>query len=90
MLGWQDVNGFDYWPSSIGSRDGRQWRVAWGYAPATGHPVEVRDEISGKTAPIGDGRYFAIVMPESRSGFRLQTLDASGRVLITDELDPGM
>jgi hypothetical protein len=42
------------------------------------------------TAPIGDGRYFAIVIPQTRPGFRLQTLDASGRVLVTDALDPGM
>jgi hypothetical protein len=89
MLGLQDVHGFDYWPSSIGSRDGRQWWVAWGYAPTAGHPVEVRDALSGISAPIGDGRYFAIVIPQTRPGFRLQTLDAAGRVLVTDRFDTG-
>jgi len=89
VLGWQDARGFDYWPGSIGSRDGRQWWVEWGYAPTTGHPVEVRDEISGVTVPIGDGRYFAIVIPQSHPGFRLETLDAVGRVLVTDRFDTG-
>jgi hypothetical protein len=88
-LGWQDVHGFGYWPSSIRSPDGRQWWIAWGYVPTTGHPVEVRDEISGATAPIGDGRYFAIVLPQSHPGFRLETRDAAGRVLATDHLDSG-
>jgi len=89
MLGLQDIRGFDYWPSSIGSADGREWWVAWGYAPRTGHPVEVRDEVSGIIAPIGDGRYFAIAIPQTRPGFRLQTLDAAGRVLVTDRFDTG-
>lgn len=89
VLGWQDVRGFDYWPSSIGSPDGRQWWIAWGYAPIAGHRVEVRDEISGATAPIGDGRYFAIVLPQSHSGFLLETRDAAGRVLATDRFDTG-
>jgi hypothetical protein len=88
-LGWQDVHGFGYWPSNIRSPDGRQWWIAWGYVPTTGHPVEVRDEISGATAPIGDGRYFAIVLPQNRPGFRLATLDVAGRVLATDRFDAG-
>jgi hypothetical protein len=58
--------------------------------------------VSGATAPIGGGRYFAIVtplckgrtcslpVPRPGSGFRLETLDASGRVLVTDAYDPGM
>jgi hypothetical protein len=29
-------------------------------------------------------------VPRPGSGFRLQTLDASGRVLVTDAYDPGM
>lgn len=89
-LGWQDARGFDYWPSSIRSPDGRQWWIAWGYAPSTGHPVEVRDAVSGTIAPIGDGRYFAIVIAQNRPGFRLQTLDAAGRVIVTDRFDTGM
>ncbi len=88
-LGWQDAHGFAYWPSSISSPDGRQWWIAWGYAPTAGHPVAIRDKVSGLTAPIGDGRYFAIVIPQNRPGFGLATLDAAGRVLVTDRFDTG-
>jgi hypothetical protein len=60
--------------------------------------VKIRDRISGITAPLGDGRYFAIIMPLCQvkchhglpTGFQLQTIDRSGRVLITDEFDRGM
>lgn len=88
-LGWQDARGFGYWPSSIRSPDGRQWWVAWGYAPTAGRPVAVRDEVSGTTVPIGDGRYFAIVIRQTRPGFRLETVDAAGRVLVEDRFDTG-
>jgi len=96
---WHDTRGFSYWPTTIRSPSGQTWRIAYGYVPTTGNPVEVRDRISGATAPIGDGRYFAIVMPLCKRscdfapsmppGFRLQTLDRNGRVLITDSFDPG-
>ena len=100
-LPWNDAHGFSYDNTSIQHR-GTTWRIIYGYVPTTGRPVEIRDTVSGYTAPIGDGRYFAIVtplcqgrtcslpVPRPGSGFRLQTLDASGRVLITDAYDPGM
>ena len=100
-LPWHDAHGFSYYPTSIQHR-GTTWRIVYGYVPTPGHPVTVRDRVSGTTAPIGDGRYFAIVLPLCKghtcslpvprpgSGFRLQTLDAGGRVLVTDAYDPGM
>jgi hypothetical protein len=98
--GWQDAHGFDYYPTTIAAPGRRVWRIAYGYVPITGHPVQVRDRISGATAPVGDGRYFAIVIPYCQGRgcdrpapfayFQLQTLDAAGRVLITDERDAGM
>jgi hypothetical protein len=98
-LPWQDVDGFAYNQTSVHSPDGEQWRIAYGYAPTTGRPVDIRDKTSGATAPIGDGRYFAIVMPLCKGvacgnpgsfpGYQLQTLDAAGRVLRTDTYDPG-
>ncbi len=97
-LPWHDAEGFAYNQSSVPSPGHRTWQIAYGYAPATGHPAEIRDTVSGATAPIGDGRYFAIVMPlcsgsacnrVSPPGYRLQTLDAAGRALITDAYDPG-
>jgi hypothetical protein len=99
-LGGQDARGFDYYPTTVTAPHRRVWRLAYGYAPTTGHPVTVRDRISGATARIGDGRYFAIVIPYCQgrgcdrpapfAWFQLQTLDAAGRVLITDQRDPGM
>jgi hypothetical protein len=100
-LPWHDSHGFSYYPSSIQHR-GTTWRIVYGYVPTTGHPVTVRDNVHHVTARIGDGRYFAIVIPLCKgraqcslpvprpgSGFQLQTLDASGRVLVTDAYDPG-
>jgi hypothetical protein len=97
---WRDAHGFAYYPASIPAPRHRIWRIVYGYAPTTGHPVTVRDRISGVTAPIGDGRYFAIVIPFCQgrgcyrpapfAWFQLQTLDASGRVLVTDRRDAGM
>ena len=97
-LPWHDAHGFAYNQTSIQSPGHRTWQIAYGYAPAAGHPAQVRDTVSGATAPIGDGRYFAIVMPLchgaacgriSPPGYRLETLDRQGRVLITDTYDPG-
>jgi hypothetical protein len=99
-LPWRDAHHFSYYPSYVDAPAHRIWRLVYGYAPATGHPVQIRDRISGVTAPIGDGRYFAIVIPYCQgrgcnrpapfAWFQLQTLDASGRVLVTDARDAGM
>ena len=62
---WHDAKGFDYYPTSIQTRRGLS-RIVYGYAPTVGHPVTVRDAITGTTAPIGDGRFFAIVIPMCR------------------------
>jgi hypothetical protein len=88
-LPWHDAEGFAYNQSAAQTPDGRVWRIAYGYTPTTGHPVEIRDKVSGATVPIGDGRYFAIVMPQNRPGYQLQTLDRAGHVLVTDQFDPG-
>ncbi len=99
-LGWQDAHGFAYYPTIVPAPHHRMWRLVYGYAPTTGHPVEVRDKISGVTAGVGDGRYFAIVIPychgrgcnrpQPFAWFQLQTVYAAGRVLVTDERDAGM
>jgi len=101
---WHDVEGFSYLQADVPSPDGQMWRMAYGYAPTRGNPVKVRDTISGATAPIGDGRYFAIVMPlckrracdvphgstSNLPGYQLETLNAAGRVVSKDQFDPGM
>jgi hypothetical protein len=100
---WPD-HGYAYYPSSVRSPDGHRWRLIWGYGPSTGRPAAVRDKFSGVTAPIGDGRYFIIVLPmcgqhgmprcsdysRNPPTFQFQTLDASGRVLSTGARDRGM
>jgi hypothetical protein len=63
---WHDSLGFAYDQTSVPSPDGQIWRVVYGYVPTTGDPAEVRDRISGASAVVGDGRYFAIVMPLCR------------------------
>lgn len=103
--GWSGpYHGYAYYPSSVRSPDGHWWRLIWGYGPSTGRPVAVRDKFSGVTAPIGDGRYFIIVLPmcgergvpgcsdytRNPPRFQFQTLDASGRVLSTGAPDQGM
>jgi hypothetical protein len=99
---WHDRYGFAYDQSNVQSPNRRLWRVAYGYIPTTGGPVEVRDRISGATARIGDGRYFVIVMPVCKvtcdvtelsphiRGYQLQTLYRAGHVIVTDAYDPGM
>jgi hypothetical protein len=97
---WRDAHGFAYYPATIPAPGHRVWRLVYGYAPTAGHPVQVRDRISAVTVPIGDGRYFAIVIPYCQgrgcnrpapfAWFQLQTLGASGRVLVTDARDAGM
>jgi hypothetical protein len=103
---WHDVDGYAYEQTSIHSPGEQTWRVSYGYVPTTGNPVKVRDKISGATAPIEDGRYFAIVMPLCKGancevpknappgpylpGYQLEALNSAGRVLSTDRFDPGM
>jgi hypothetical protein len=91
------VDGFSYLDIAIQAPHQRWWRIEYGYAPTAGHPVKVRDMVSGLSAPITDGRYFAIVLPACTGRrctnhplLRLETLDASGRVLTKSYLDPGM
>jgi hypothetical protein len=71
-------------------------RIAYGIVPRVGTPVRVRDSYSGNTTRVIAGRWFAIVIPPAsgrRIGgdarhplrqliYRLETLDASGRVLV--------
>jgi hypothetical protein len=100
------LDGYSYMQLSIPAPHGRWWRIEYGFGPTQGKPVKVRDTFSGATAPIADGRYFAIVLPlcHGRVGehedkcqsrpvfhyFRLETLSASGSVLSKAQRDPGM
>lgn len=68
-------------------------------APEPDHRSAAESRFAGVFAHLGlitayagcgsDSRYFAIVIPQNRPGFRLATLDAAGRVLVTDRFDAG-
>ncbi len=92
--GWSPKKGFFWVEDQVGGR--WNGRIVYGTVPNVGRPVEVRDPFSGTTTRVIDGRYFAILIPPSRGQwgswkqgrfrvqrlrYRLESLDASGRVL---------
>lgn len=95
--GWSPQRGFFEVEYQVGRR--WNGRITFGTVPTVGRPVAVRDAFSGTTTRVIDGRYFAILIPpshgqwgtvtagrfhEQRLRYRLETLDASGRVLAQD------
>ena len=95
--GWIPQRGFYEVEYQAGGR--WPGRITIGTVPDVGKPVIVRDVYSGATARVIDGRYFAILIPPShgqwgslgrgrnrinRLRYRLETIDASGRVLAED------
>jgi hypothetical protein len=91
------INGYYYDDAKIPAAHHRWWRIEYGVAPTHGHPIEVRDAVSGASAPVVNGRYFAILLsgnivplPNKSCSLiyvacwpfvRLQTLNAAGQVL---------
>ena len=101
--GWSPKRGFFWDEDQVGGR--WQGRIVYGTVPNVGRPVMVRDALSGTSTHVIDGRYFAILIPPShgqygswqqgharveRLRYRLETLDALGRVLATapDTIEP--
>ena len=101
--GWSPKRGFFWDEDQVGGR--WEGRIVYGTVPNVGRPVMVRDALSGTTTAVIDGRYFAILIPPShgqygslpegrarveRLRYRLETLDAVGRVLATapDTIEP--
>jgi hypothetical protein len=102
--GWSPKRGF-FWVEYQVGRGHWQGRVTFGTVPAVGRPVAVRDALTGTTTPVVDGRYFAILIPPSHGQwqswkqgrtrilqlrYRLETVDAAGRVLAqsTETIEP--
>ncbi len=93
----QLIDGFFYEQTSVQQPGGRQWYIVYGVVAAPGHPTRVRDRITGASAPVYAGRYFAIVIPMGRvpaghdphTPYQLEALSARGRVLRVGQLDPG-
>lgn len=91
--------GFGWFEAQIG-RGFDGGRLAYGVVPSAGHPTIIQDQRTRATAPVIDGRFFAIVIPPEHRGvvvervkhrnvcrftYHLQTLNATGRVLATAE-----
>jgi hypothetical protein len=80
------LDGFDYQEAIVRGHDGRQWRIEYGRVSSPrGRPVIVRDRLSGITAKVLRGGWFAIVFPigdpNTIPTWRLQALDPRGRVV---------
>jgi hypothetical protein len=80
------LDGFDYQEAIVRGHDGRQWRIEYGHVNARGgRPAIVRDTLSGITARVARGGWFAIVFPISGANalpaWRLQALDGQGRIV---------
>jgi hypothetical protein len=80
------LDGFDYQEAIVRGHDGRQWRIEYGrISSRRGRPVTVRDSLSGISTRVARGGWFAIVFPirdpNTVPVWRLQALDAHGRVV---------
>jgi hypothetical protein len=80
------LDGFDYEEAVVRGHDGRQWRIEYGRVSSPrGRPVVVRDALSGITARVARGGWFAIVFPIADQNalprWRLQALDAQGGIV---------
>ena len=80
------IDGFDYQETLVRGHDGRSWRIEYGTInPPHGRARRVRDALSGITASVADGRWFAIVFPihhpQAMPHWRLEALSATGHVI---------
>jgi hypothetical protein len=80
------IDGFDYVEALVRGHDGRSWRVEYGTIdPRQGRAGHVRDALSGITAAVANGRWFAIVFPirdpQAIPHWRLEALSTTGRVI---------
>jgi len=89
------LSGFDYISSEVLTRGGEELALDYGEITAPGHASKIRDESSGVTAPVIDGRYFLLVTPAAKHGvgnmgildLHLVALNSSGKI-IADEKKP--
>jgi hypothetical protein len=76
----------DYLANSVKASTGRSWEIYYGTVNADG-AAAVRDQGTGRAAPIIDGRYFTLVERQSTSCDGcgdLRAINAAGRVLPAD------
>ena len=96
------IGGFFYSSGVLSLPRPDQWRIVYGITASHGRAVRVRDASTGRTTPVLEGHYFAILLPIRRylpptaanSGYypfiHLEALDAHGHVLAAGWLDRGM
>lgn len=86
------IDGFDFNDASVkAAGPGRDvWRLYYGLVDAARTPVRVVDRVSGRSAPVAEGRLFALAIPDrdptrfKENGLRLVAHDAHGRVVAGD------
>jgi hypothetical protein len=81
------LDGFDHQDSAVIDSSGKPWLLDYGVVTAPGRATHVRDTVSGTSARVVDGKYFALaVRPVGRDwgdNIHLRALDASGRTTAT-------
>ena len=90
QVGWGALilSGFDDNNEGVITRSGQQRALIYGQIVAPGHPTKVRDENSGVTSSVLDGKYFMLdEKPSADGGTRLVALNASGKI-VADEQQP--
>jgi hypothetical protein len=79
------LDGFDYQDSAVIDNNGKPWLLTYGVVTARGDATQVRDTVSGTTAPVVEGQYFALaVRPVGEDwgdDIHLKAFDASGRTI---------
>jgi hypothetical protein len=60
------LDGFDHQESAVIDSSGRPWLLDYGVVTAPGHATQIRDTVSGTSAHVVDGKYFALAVPSRR------------------------
>lgn len=90
------LSGFDYTDAEVLTNSGQELVLLYGQIVAPGDPTEVRDDASGATSPVIDGKYFMLItypVHDKDGGTsiaddtHLVALNAAGNV-IADEHQP--
>jgi hypothetical protein len=90
QVGWGALilSGFDDNNEGVITRSGQQRSLIYGQIVAPGHPTKVRDEDTGVTSSVLDGKYFMLdEKPSADGGTHLVALNASGKI-VADEHKP--
>jgi hypothetical protein len=90
QVGWGTLilSGFDYNDEGVITRSGQDRSLIYGQIVAPGHPTKVRDQNSGVTSSVIDGKYFILdEKPYGGGDTHLVALNRSGKI-VADEHKP--